>query len=290
MGGVARSVEAEPIIRVVSWNMKWFPGGSPTATGDKKREQMAAAQEALKGIDPDIVLLQEVADYKAVEELVSVLNDFKVQVVSTFQGRPQNLAIATRLPTVGAWFDRWAHTGATEPPRGYAFAAIELPDKRLLLAYSLHLKSNLGQLEENIAKRTESAQQFLEHAAGMVADYGKERRVALLVGGDFNTSSDDEQFAAEATLKMFRQSGLEWAYEDVPKLERVTIPASGHYPDNCFDHIFSGGLGHAQAKVIQVPGVSDHNPVIFDFDAAIESPLKLQVPVRPDAVALSPTR
>lgn len=270
------TIQAEPIIRVVAWNLKWFPGGGQNSSEEQKRIQMAGAQDVIKSLDPDILLLEEVANEAAVKELVSVLNGYSVQVVSKFAGRPQNLAIATRFRTLGAWYDGWGKNGNDDPPRGYAFAAIELPTKRLLLTYAVHYKSNLGTFDENVAKRIEASRQFLEHAEGMIKDYGASYRVAVLIGGDFNTSLDDQKFAAEPSLRMLQDTGFFWTFDAVPFAERFTIPASGGYPDNCFDHIFTLGLGKAQAKVIQVPGVSDHNPVILDFDASAETPLTLR--------------
>lgn len=266
---------AETIVRVVAWNLKWFPGGSPNASQEMKRAQMEGAQRVIKELDPDILLLSEVADESAVKELVSVIKDCSVQVVSQFDGRPQNLAVATRFRTVGAWYDGWKRDGENDPPRGYTFAAIELPNHRLLLAYAVHFKSNLGDFDENVEKRTEASRQFLQHAEAMIKDYSSVGKIAVLIGGDFNTSLDDERFSKETSLRMLMNAGFFWTFEEIPFRERLTIPASGGFPDNCFDHIFTLGLGKAQAKVIPVPGVSDHNPVILDFDAEVETPVAL---------------
>ena len=66
---VASGLNGETI-RVVSWNMKWFPGGRPGAMVAEQTRQMTAAQEALRTLKPDILLLQEVADEQAVMQLV----------------------------------------------------------------------------------------------------------------------------------------------------------------------------------------------------------------------------
>lgn len=266
----------EPIVRVVAWNLKWFPGGSPTATDEQRRIQMEGAQKVIKALDPDILLLSEVENEQAVKELVSVLTGCSVQVVSHFDGRPQNLAIATRFRTLGAWYEGWRRDGKDDPPRGFAFAAIELPNQRLLLTYSIHYKSNLGVPQHNVEKRTEASRQFLEHVAGTIKDYTSKGKLAVLLGGDFNTSLDDSRFSGDPSLRMLLSAGFFWTFDGVSLTDRNTIPASGGYPDNCFDHIFTLGLGKAQAKVVSVPGVSDHNPVILDFDTEVETPVALQ--------------
>lgn len=259
------TANADNIARVVAWNMKWFPGGSPAATQEAKIHQMKAAQDVLKSLNPDILLVEEVAGWSAVEELVSVLDGFRVDVVSQFPGRPQNVGIASRLTPDSAWAEMWKKHGKADPPRGFAFAALRLPDKRLLLAYCVHLKSNLGDPSDNRAKRIEASQQLLEHAQELQATYSKTANTATLIGGDFNTSFDTPEYADEPTLKNIVEKGYFWTFDGIPLAKRITIPGAGRYPDNCFDHIFTEGLGKSQAKVISAPAVSDHNPVILDF-------------------------
>jgi hypothetical protein len=55
---------------------------------------------------------------------------------------------------------------AASPPRGFSFAAIRRGNT-MLLVYSVHLKSNRGALEEDIAKREEAARHLLAHASEM---------------------------------------------------------------------------------------------------------------------------
>jgi endonuclease/exonuclease/phosphatase family metal-dependent hydrolase len=186
-------------------------------------------------------------------------------VASSFEARPQNQIVASTLPADSAWSDSWKQA-AIRPPRGYSFAALQLAKDRFLLAYSLHLKSNRGELTENFAMRHEAARQLLAHVEEMVGLYSKRGTVAVIVAGDMNTSLDDPRFQPEQTLRAFQKAGLHWAYDGVPMAQRVTIPASGPFPDNCFDHMFTAGLGGPIAKVKAFPDVSDHNPVILDLD------------------------
>jgi endonuclease/exonuclease/phosphatase family metal-dependent hydrolase len=188
-----------------------------------------------------------------------------MQVISRFQPRPQNQVIATRLPVDSTWSDEWKH-GADGPPRGYVFTAIELPQKRFLLTYSLHLKSNVGAPAMNVPKRQEAARQLLIHAQEMQKLYGARGACGLLLGGDMNTSLDDPRFAKEQTLHALTAAGLHWTFAGVPFASRITIPKKGKYADNCFDHIFTVGLGKQTASVKPYPGRSDHNPVILDLD------------------------
>jgi hypothetical protein len=67
----------------------------------------------------------------------------------------QQIAIASRWPPESAWSESLKQSTAT-PPRGFSFAAIRRGET-MLLVYSVHLKSNRGELQIDIAKREEAA-------------------------------------------------------------------------------------------------------------------------------------
>ena len=46
-------------IRITTWNLEWFPNGSPhDATAEKQAQRIDAAADVLKKLDPDILPLQ----------------------------------------------------------------------------------------------------------------------------------------------------------------------------------------------------------------------------------------
>lgn len=268
---------SDPSLKVVSWNVEWFPGRSPKPSAEEAAEHMQQAQQAIKDLDPDVLLLQEVRDTAAAVELCSVVPGLTVHVASAFPGSSQNLIVASKLPADSGWFDRWK-AGPIHPPRGYAFAALELPKGGFLLAYSLHQKSNGGDFLSNIAQRQEATRQLLPHIQEMLAIYGPRGTCAVVVGGDFNTSLEDERFAADLSLRALLTAGLHWTFAGVPFAERVTIPRKGPYPDSTFDHILTGGLGSPRATVRKYAGVSDHRPVIVEIPLAkIDAPVVIDV-------------
>ena len=261
-------------IRVVAWNLEWFPGKKQNATPDQQAAHMKAAQDALSQLKPDILIVEEVREWKAVEELVSVIPGLQVNVVSHFN-LPQNQAIASRFVADSAWSEDWKRNGPGAPPRGYVFAALQLPDGRLLLTYALHLKSNRDGIAPNIPKREESARQLLAHVESMVKLYGQRGPVAVIIGGDFNTSPDPE-FQGEKTFEIIQGSGLDWTFEGMPLSERISHPGSGKYADADFDHIFTAGLGKHRASVAAITGVSDHKPVVLDFSTKDSSSVAIK--------------
>ena len=163
-------------IRVVTWNLEWFPGGKPNSSQAERLVHMSAAKDALIDLRPDILCLQEVREWNSVKELVSILPDFQPLVVSRFRQMGtagplsvQQLAIASNRPAEAAWAEPFKPSPAT-PPRGFSFAAIR-HGGTVLLIYSVHFKSNLGDGTLNVAKREEAARQLLAHIVEMEDAY-----------------------------------------------------------------------------------------------------------------------
>src|SRR5437868_11178861 len=144
----------------------------------------------------------------------------------------------------------WKSAGALTPPRGYAFAAYEIGPRQMLLVYALHLKSNRGQITEDIAIRQESMRQLCAHMSAMERAYGKLGTLSWVVGGDFNTAPDDPRFAKENTIRMLTKNGFSWCWQDMPFAQRITLPADSFFPAACFDHIFARNAKFVAAKVI----------------------------------------
>lgn len=259
-------------ITVAFWNLQWFPGGHPNPSRNDKLRQIGSVRADMARFNPDILGMEEVRDLKNATMAVKPWCGFKVDVCANFPPRegheqPQEVAIASRLPPLSAWAEQWKPNGALVPPRGFAFAAYQLSPNRLLLFYTVHLKSNLGEIEENIAIREESMRQLHSHMAAMEQAYGKLGRITWVLGGDCNTSLDDKQFAAETTLRRLIDSGFVWCWRNVPPLARVTLPPDKGFPPACFDHIFVRGATIRKAWVVRSsPQSSDHRPVVAVLD------------------------
>jgi len=75
-------------IRITTWNLEWFPNGSPhDATPDVQAQRIAAAADILRPINPDIILLQEVRDYDACARLGEAIAPgiYHVAICSAFK-------------------------------------------------------------------------------------------------------------------------------------------------------------------------------------------------------------
>ncbi len=264
------SVASPQTVRVAFWNIQWFPGRRPNASVASERSQIASVHRDMRWIHADVIGMEEVRNFDNATIAVSPLAGFKVDVVSDFPPREgqdvgQQVAIASRFPPLSAWVEMWKPNGALVPPRGFAFAAYEVAPHHLLLVYAVHLKSNRGEISEDIAIREESMQQLTAHMQAMNDAYGKLGSVSCIIGGDFNTAPDDSRFADETTTSILREDGFSWCWENIPFAHRITLPADKLFPAACFDHIFVRNAKLVSARVIETSRrSSDHNAIFAE--------------------------
>ena len=259
-------------VTVAFWNIQWFPGRRPNATRREESRQIQAVHGDVVQFNADVIGLEEVRDFARASIAIAPLAGFKVDVCANFparegQGETQQVAIASRLQPLSAWAEEWKSAGAMTPPRGFAFAAYEFAPRQLLLVYAVHLKSNRGDIREDIPIRQESIRQLRSHMEAMQAAYGKLGSIAWVIGGDFNTSLDDNRFAREATLRALINNGFSWSWQNVPATSRETLPPGRDFPAACFDHIFYRGAILRRAWMANTSAQSsDHRAIAATLD------------------------
>lgn len=256
---------------VAFWNVKWFPGGRPNAYRGEEVRQIRAVHGDISKLAADVIGFEEVRDWDGAALAVQPLPGFKVDVCSAFPPREgqdvsQQVAIASRLQPISAWAEEWKPGSAITPPRGFAFAAYQIAPAKLLLVYALHLKSNRGEVVENIAIREESMRQLRVHMKDMEAAYAKLGAITWIIGGDYNTAPDDDRFKRERTIAGLTSSGFRWAWEGMPLAQRVTLPPDKRFPAACFDHILYKGATLKKAEVLPTSDASsDHRAIRAEF-------------------------
>jgi len=259
-------------VTVAFWNIQWFPGRQPDASLGEQTRQISAVHTDISQLNADVIAMEEVRDFTQAGVAVQPLREFKADVCANFPPREgqnvaQEVAIASRLQPLSAWAEEWKPATPTTPPRGFAFAAYEVAPRHLLMVYAVHLKSNRGEIRENIPMRQESIRQLQSHIEAMQTAYGKLGIITWIVGGDFNTSLDDKRFAKETTLRSMVDKGFGWIWQNVPVASRTTVPAGGGFPAACFDHIFYRGATLRRASVANTsPQSSDHRAIVATFD------------------------
>jgi endonuclease/exonuclease/phosphatase family metal-dependent hydrolase len=254
-------------ITAAFWNIQWFPGRRPNASRSEENKQIRAVQRDVAQLAPDILAMEEVRDAEHASLAIHPLNGFKVDVCSNFpvregQTESQQIAITSRLHPIAAWAEPWKRGSAILPPRGFAFAAYQVSPNHVLLVYALHLKSNLGEIHEDMRIREESTRQLLGHIQSMNARFGKSGSVTWIIGGDFNTSPDEPRFAREKTIPALLAGGFSWAWQGMPPSSRITMPTDLRYPPAAFDQIFYRSATLSRAWVAATsPQSSDHRAV-----------------------------
>ncbi len=254
-------------LRIVTWNLQWFPGKSPGAGKDAAVLHIEEVQKSLLRINPDIIVFQEVAAEAPLVEAISVLKGFRVSIVSRFKNAAgfidgQQIAICSRFPSKFVYSAPW-EKGWAGAPRGFAFAALNCGHGRVAGVYGLHLKSNLGDPQTNTAKREDAAVQLLAHRQASLKEEASDV-THWVVCGDFNTDDQNKEVPSERTFKSLEQDGFFWTFEGVPFERRITCPAKGSYKAASFDHIFTVGFGRPVASPLSEIGGSDHFPVAVD--------------------------
>ena len=234
---------------VATWNLQWFPGGRPEPSEKGRKWQEREVGKVLRELDVDLWLVQEVVDRGALER---VTREYPWRVISNFQRAGdeeaelpvQNVAIVSKVPIRESWEVGFHDLPLTpdRPVRGFLGARLGTK-KNGMTVYTLHLKSNRGGRETS-AKRREKAMEYLRkdwEKRGL--DPGKD---AILVGGDFNCSLRNPEFAEEKTVRGLLKEGWVSVTEGMPWPEAATVRPDpvGKYPAADFDHILlSPGWG-----------------------------------------------
>lgn len=258
------NANAAEVVRLVTWNLEWFPGKKPAASQEDRDKHFLEVAAVLPQFRADIIVLQEVRNDDAAERLAKLLPGFTVHVTSRFKDTftrtigEQQVTILSRFTADGAWAESWKK-GWANAPRGYAYAKLLISGKPLHV-YGLHLKSNLGNPVENTSKREDAMEQLIDHVKMQAKS-----KEGVVVVGDFNTSKEQVNLASDTTLTKIEKAGFFWTFEGIPLEHRITIPGKGKYPDACFDHIYVRDLGRPAAMVLKDTPGSDHFPVAVDL-------------------------
>ena len=263
-------------VKLVSWNVEWFPGREPEASQAQQRTHIQEVRHALQQLNPDVLVLVEVRDAAAVEQAIRGVNGLRLNTISRFAGRPQQVAICSRYPAVRAGAANFVRF-MVGPPRGFTFAELRMPDETSLQVVGLHLKSNRGMRTVNRTLREVSAWQldtFLRHLGTDPA-----RPTGIALAGDLNTSLDEYRFRRDHSLRYLRGLGYYWPFAPLTPEARKTWTGDAAEPVVQFDHFLLRNLGTPVAGVVDVGPASDHRPIVVTVDtAAIARPASAAAP------------
>jgi len=262
------TLQAGTPLKVVTWNLEWFPGHRPTASVKDAEKHMKDAREALLKINPDVFIAIEVRDWAAFEQLVSVIPGLKTHVVSSFvdpesgEIRPQQVGIASKLTCRAASWEAWK-ANVPNISRGFSFAALEEKSGDLLMVYGTHLKSNRGDPADVAAMRNDQAMQLIAQRAVVEKAFVGRKIAGWIAAGDFNTNHDG-QFPLCKVVGEMTAAGFRNTWVDVPQKDRLTWASrpGSEFKPTTFDYLFTLGLGNLNASMLNSPAeVSDHHAI-----------------------------
>lgn len=293
-------------IRVATYNLEHFTDGirdEPERTAAVFMTHARGAAAIIAEADPDILLLQEVENGRALEYLNDQLERpypwIYISKLRQASGADEklNLALLSRLSPRNVRQLGFHNLGGLgRPARGALAAEFDLGDRLRLLVYNVHLKSNFGEAPRNQAQRAIA----LHHlAADIVAETYRNtllsNATAAVILGDTNVDPDTEAFAADPSLEPLAGAFVD-LWRGLALAERITIPTrqagtTGDpllvFPPAAFDRAFAsknlvygGPWRVARPQVIQKgadtannltpPGVnghvSDHYLVYIDLN------------------------
>ncbi len=175
-------------VRVTSWSLG-------TNTGSDNPNSLAEAASSLQKLNPDVILLEDVADWQMCNRLAESLRPatYNVVVCSAFRAvdgqiRPQ-VAILSRHKAYISWAQNWRSENGEISPSGFVFAAIQIGQRRLAF-FSLQSGAN--------GKPT----QWLR-AIGGVKSWVNNRVEGLIAAGPLNAETLDR-----ASLQLLEEAGF----------------------------------------------------------------------------------
>jgi endonuclease/exonuclease/phosphatase family metal-dependent hydrolase len=172
---------ADPVpLRIVASNLTSGNHQSYSPDNGNHSNPEGAGARILKGLKPDVVLVQEFNTAVPARQWVNATFGEKFSFSIEADAQIPN-GIVSRFPIVesGEWKD------ATVPNRDFAWAKIALPNGKFLWAISVHLYSKKPQI------RAKEAQALV----ALMKEHIPEEDLVVL-GGDFNTATDGENCLA----------------------------------------------------------------------------------------------
>ncbi len=255
--GCALHLPAAPL-RIAAWNLESLTNTVDQAATPEARINSTAF--ALRRLKPDVVLLQEVPDWKTASAIASRIDPkFSVRICSAYGGEgPQRsrrqMAVLSSFNAAVSWHEGW--TGAGE--LGYALALLEIGGRRVGFA-SLVLPD--GANTNQSAARLLAAGQFFAKLAEIRA-WKTNGPIAVLLGGTFG--SGDE--VSDVVLQRVRAEGFTSAFLNLSRDARATRRARNQRPAAITDYLYAEGGGYVAPVQLMPSIVSDHAIQMVDWD------------------------
>ncbi|MEM9400220.1 MAG: endonuclease/exonuclease/phosphatase family protein [Verrucomicrobiota bacterium] len=266
-GRANRAYEAS----IATWNVRWFPGLSPKETDQHTIDtQVTEVRHHIRELNPWFIFLCEVRDLQALKKLQLNYPALACTHIPRAEDeRPdlplQSLAFMSAIPWKDIWVLDFSDMALTRdrPRRGVLAASFACHDETLLYIYGVHLKSNIGNFNNNIVRRERTMRYILRDWERLGIDPFKDKIIVL---GDFNTSVLNKVFDREKTFTMLKERKFKNAYFSSEAHLRLTMKPGKYGQGDVYDYItYSSPLSEFMDRhhtTIDVPDTaSDHHMV-----------------------------
>lgn len=252
-------------IRVVSWDLQpkaTVTGSTNSAAASSDPELIQAAAQTLNNLQPDVLLLQGVRDWQMCNDLAQALKpaDYTVAICSSFRRTmgadpaAQEVAILVRHKAYFSWSESWHSPEGLKVPGGYAFAALEVGERRVGV-----FSTQVG--EPQMPALT--AQQILDQIDS-VKHWQTNQAQTYIIGSSFNLAPNS---AAPVQAKLFhflRTAGLQDVF--ISAQQDGSFEPSAVRGPRPADFILADTAGFALHPAMPSSTLSDRRPVLCEVE------------------------
>jgi hypothetical protein len=248
---------AADTIRVTSWNLGLEPETETTTAAIEE------AASTLKTLNPDVILLQSVKDWRMCERLATALKPLQYHVVmcSAFHGispgatgQPQ-VAIFSKTKAYFTWADSWA-AARQGTVYGAGFAAIDVGTQRLGFFTALFGNQQTG---EQLARRVLQQIQTVAH-------WETNQVQTFVVAASSGLGARNPSRVLRKSSSFFEKMGLIDATASLPPDVRATLRTSNGPERLLGDCVFAGPAGVPSSTRVTASQVPDHYPITSDIE------------------------
>jgi len=244
----------------------------------KPENQKAAVQQAIRAINPDVVVMQEMGPPPFLEELRRDLHavgaDYPFKAIALAADAERHVALLSKRPLLATeTLDlKFSYFGGVERvKRGVLLARIATPGGDVTI-FAVHLKSRLTERRDDPEARIRRAAEATAVRDAILQRFPDPASARFIVLGDFNDSKASQAVhrfehrgatAIASLLPVADSKGESWTYHyaRTDAFERI-------------DHVFVSApllpaVSHGTATIYDGDGTtvaSDHRPVVVTFD------------------------
>jgi len=283
-------------LRVTSWSLQPVGVGTNAAAAHTNGIRIPAAANALKRLDPDVILLQQVTDWAMCQELAEALKPAKYNVVtcSAFRdgraaARRQQAAILAKaaVKPYFSWSETWRKPGVATAPGGFAFTAFHIDGRRVGLfsvqvdagaANSPGKKQRASPTKQNPVDAQERLAGTVERLlaqVGAVSRWVTNRVEAIIVGGTFGLPPGQNTALEDEPLQLLHDAGFGDAFAGVPTEERGTL---------------RGKAGPVADYIFTLPEACTTGPTVTHVRVSRRFPMTCDVQLKLLTAALTPLK